>query len=173
MKLLRRSKLPTDNTEFKPLHCDRNYDLFNRKLKKLVAKTTWYDDVIEKNSPSWRSTLPKKWLGDKPVQVKVHGLKYSTLLQVPNSKGGRLIKSLARAEHRLATNTRYQVKLIEKSGKPLSKSFNKDISLKHCHREWYAVCTDSNSKGPTKCGIKSVVYSGICDLCEKNSQIIS
>ena len=93
VKLLRRSKLPTDITEFKPLHCDRNYDLFNRKLKKLVAKTMWYDDVMEKNSPSWRSTLPKEWLGDKPVQVKVHGLKYSTLLQVSNSKGGRLIKS--------------------------------------------------------------------------------
>ena len=58
------------------------------------------------------------------------------------------------------------MKLIEKSGTPLSNYFNKNISVKNCPRTWCAVCTGSEAKGPSKCGIKSVVYVGVCSICE-------
>ena len=48
--------------------------LNNRKLKKRVAKTSWYDDEMVSSKVSWRSKLPREWSGDKPDQVKIHGM---------------------------------------------------------------------------------------------------
>ena len=50
-------------------------------------------------------------------------------MQVPNSKNGRLLKMLIKAEPKMAKISKYQVKYIEKSGKQLSKMFQKDPLL--------------------------------------------
>ena len=59
-------------------------------------------------------------------------MQYTSVLMVPSSKGGVLLRELAKIEPRLAKATKYQVKLIEKSGKPLSGFFDTSISSGKC-----------------------------------------
>ena len=149
LELLKRSKLETSNSLYRPLHCDKEFDKFNRKLYKLLAKNSWYDSETVKAKTNWRQNLSKDWAGSKPVQHSVHGMRNTTSLQVPNSVNGQLLKSLAKAEPRIAKLTGYQVKMTEKSGKSLSKFFNKSFNVPKCPRICCAVFAVTEKKGPT------------------------
>ena len=113
----------------------------------------------------WRQNVPTGWQGSRQDQFKVPGMRFSSLLQVPPSKGSRLIRMLSKAEPRIAKSSNYQVKLVKKSGKPLSHFFNKNLSKSKCHRKCCAVCSYLENPKNTTCGIKSVVYLGECVLC--------
>ena len=45
----------------------------------------------------WRQHLPEGWTGDRPSQYCVPGMKFSTIMKVPSTKNGRLIKALSRS----------------------------------------------------------------------------
>ena len=170
LDIVRRSELPCDDPQFRPIHCEQSYDTYNRKLRKILAKTSWYEGDQLKPLSRWRSKLPGEWIGDKPRQVKVRGMRFSSIMQVPSSKGGQLVKLLARSEPKIAKGSGYQVKLVESSGRNLSKFFSKNLSKSSCHKAWCSVCSGSTKKGPKMCGIKSVVYIGVCELCEADHQ---
>jgi len=164
LEMLRRSKLDSNHREYKPVHCDREFDKFNRK--KLLAKTSWYDDETLKVKTNWRNNLPEAWSGSKPAQHSAQGMRYTTVLQVPNSQNGKLFRMLAHAEPRIAKLTVYQAKMTEMSGKSLSKMLSKFFNQPKCPRICCAVCSYSTRKGPTLCQLKSVVYMATCSLCD-------
>ena len=105
------------------------------------------------------------WSGCQPIQFPIRGMKYSTVMQVPSSKDGRLLKMLAKAEPRVAKICGYQVKFVERSGKQLSKLFPRDLGATDCFRMDCAVCQSNTGKGSALCQVKSVVYTGTCRLC--------
>ena len=84
---VRNSMLPNSDHKFKPLHFDKNFDKFGRKLRRYLAKSNWYDNDLNIKS-SWRNDLPVERRGAKPVQSKLPGMKFSTVIQVQNSKNG-------------------------------------------------------------------------------------
>jgi len=168
VEMLKNSLLPKHHKNDKPLHCEQDYDVFNRKLQKMVAKNSWYEASSLTKKTFWRSRLPTQWIGEKPSQRKIPGMKFSTVLKVPSTRDGRLVKALADAEYSLAKSTGYQVKMVEMSGKPLSNFFPQGMPKVQCHKAWCAVCSESSSKKPTMCGLKSVVYHGTCRLCENS-----
>ena len=106
------------------------------------------------------------WKGNAPVQVKMPGMPFTSVLQVQSSKGSKLLREIAKIEPRLAKSTGYHVKLVERSGKPLSNMFSKSISSSKCHRSDCTPCSNSQIKGSFMCKVKSVVYEGVCNLCE-------
>ena len=64
---------------------------------------TWFGRNNNKNPGRERkSKSTGRWAGRKRIQSKVNRMEYSTILQVSNSKGGRLIKRLAKMELKLA-----------------------------------------------------------------------
>ena len=129
LEMSRRSKLNANDPKFQPLHFDKEYKKCERKLSKFLAKSGWYSsDNVKSTKLNWRENLPLEWRGSKPVQKKVFGMDFSTVMQVPSTSGGRLLKALAKVEPRLAKCSEYQVKLVEKSGKPLSR-FSRKIFL--------------------------------------------
>ena len=87
LELLRNSKLPHSSQSYKPLYYDKSFKRLERTLSKFDAKSGWYTRDGQSKS-GWRSRLPVEWRGSKPLQRKVPGIPYTTLLQVPNSKGG-------------------------------------------------------------------------------------
>ena len=126
LELVRNSKLSVKSPRFKPLYNDKSFRKFERILAKFESKSGWY--AAEKLIKSeWRSKLPVEWRGSRPAQHKLPGMPFTSVLQVQNSKGGRLLKELAKIEPRLAKSTGYQVKLVEKGGRPLSHLFNKNL----------------------------------------------
>ena len=97
-EMVRCSELPEDDCNFKPLHCSSKYNVFNRKLHKMLAKTSWYDDLELVKKTRWRDQIPSGWAGSKPVQHRLKDVKFSSIMQVPNSKNGRLLSMLAKAD---------------------------------------------------------------------------
>ena len=89
-ELARLSKLPLGHSEYRPLHCPKEFDVFRRKLVKMLANTGWYEDNLISKKVGWRENLPLAWVGNKPVQHSVKGMRFSTLFMVPSRKGGRL-----------------------------------------------------------------------------------
>ena len=167
-EMKRLSELPPSHKSFKPLHSSKHHNMYNRKLHKMLQKSGWFSEskVVEKTN--WRHLIPKSWSGDKPKQFSTPGMKYTSVMYVPSTKDGRLLKMLARAEPRISKITGYQVKYIEKPGKKLSKFFSREKSENVCHREDYGVCINSDTKKPSMCQVKGVVYSGMCLSCDKD-----
>ena len=165
-ELLKLSELSEDDIKHQPLYRSKQYNSYNRKLHKLLQKSGWFSESEIVMKTKWRHIVPKGWSGCKPLQYNVPGMKYTTIMQVPSTKDSRLLKMLAKAEPRLAKISKYQVKYVEKSGKQLTKYFNKEpVSLK-CFREDCHVCRNSNSEKPSLCQVKNVVYMGVCVPCE-------
>ena len=83
--------------------------------RKILSKSGWYSSEGGGKS-NWRTSLPTEWRGSKPMQRKIPDLDFSTVMQVPSTADGRLLKGLARIEPRLAKISGYQCKLIQKGG---------------------------------------------------------
>ena len=163
--IVEKSCLAPTHKNYQPLHFDKKFKIYERKLMKYLAKTNWYSNPI-KTPSSWRSKLPPEWVGSKPIQRKVHGIEYTTVLQCPSSKDSRLVRALAKVEPRLARSTGYQVKITEQGGKPLAKMFSTNLTSGLCHRNDCGVCDNPNIKGPPLCQVKSVVYQSTCEACD-------
>ena len=100
--------------------------------------------------------MPKGWSGCKLLQYLVPGMTFSSVMHVPSSKNGSLLKMLTKAEPRLAKITGYQLKYVEKPGRNLSNMFSVEISQTKCYRSDCAVCVNSDLKKPSK--QKKVVF---------------
>ena len=122
LELVRNSERPTSHKLYKPLYYDKNYMKLERKLQKYEAKSNWYKGSAKSNL--WRSRIPANWKGGKPIQFKLPNMEYTSILQIPSSKDSKLMKEIARIEPRLAKTTGYHIKLVERSGKPLSNLFS-------------------------------------------------
>ena len=161
LEMVKVSTLDKHDPRYKPLHCDKRYNIYNRKLSKFLSKSNWYSDESIVTKTKWRQNVPSEWIGSRPAQFRVHDMPYSTLMQVPCSEDSKLFRMLAKAEPRLAKLTRYQVKYVERSGKPLKNFFSvKDFSGGRCHRLDCNVCSNSKPGKPTRCQVKGVIYEG-------------
>ena len=152
--------------------CEKSDGRLERKLAKYEEKTGWYS--TDKNAPNkffWRSNIHGEWKGSEPEKSCVPDMPYTSVLQVPRTRGGRLLREIARLEPRLAKATGYHVKLLEKSGRPLSKFFNKNTSSSKCHREDCTPCNNPNIRGSSMCMAKGVDYGGVCSLCESKHRL--
>ena len=165
LDLVEKSNLPENDKDFKPLYYGKDFNKLERKLNKYLAKSGWYQSDDSKNC-SWRSKLPFEWRGGKPIQRKVPEMNFTSVMQVPSSANGRLLKELARIEPRVAKTSKYQIKLVEKGGRQLSKMFSKDLGNVKCPRLDCVPCQNASVKGTSMCKTKSVVYESVCSLCE-------
>ena len=167
VELQRLSELGPTHPGFKTLHPYSDHDQVKRKLHKILQKTGWYNESEIIKKTRWRQNVPKGWSGSKPDQYSVPGMQFSSVMYIPSSSNGRLLKMLAKSEPRLAKITGYQIKFIEKPGRNLSNLFSKEVSETKCYRESCAVCVNSDPEKPSKCQMKGVVYFGICSLCDR------
>ena len=140
--------------------------MYRRKLQKIIQKAGWYTESELFEKTKWRQKVPKDWAGDKPYQYVVPGMKYTSVMHVPSSKDARLLRMLAKAEPRIAKITGYQLKFVEKSGKNLSNLFSREPPQMKCDRGDCAVCVNSDPRKPSRCQLKSIVYSGVCKECD-------
>ena len=100
------------------MYMSNEYREGDRQIKKYAEKMSWYDNARDYTwvKVEWRNKLRGMWKGKRPLQRGVKDMRFTTVIQVPNTKNGMLIKDLARLEPSLAQATGYNVKIIEKSG---------------------------------------------------------
>ena len=166
--MVENSRRPPTDPMYRPIHSPKEFNLFNRKLHKMLARSSWYteEQVIKKSK--WRHLIPESWSGSKPAQYCLPGMPYSTLMQVPSTRDSRLFKMLCKAEPRIAKLTGYEVKYTERSGKQLCKvlTMSPALSNARCSRNDCQVCLNTSANGPTMCNVKGVVYEAVCKQCD-------
>ena len=122
---------------------------------------------IPKKRKKWRDRLYGCWRDNSYSQRCETGMEFTTLMQVPSSEGGRLLKDLVKLESSLARITNYNVKYVEKSGIPLARMFQRVFPPKSCHWEQCPVCMHSDAKKSSKCRVANIVYEAVCLECKE------
>ena len=101
------------------MYLSKEYNQENRQIEKYMGKMTWYQsdgENYKEINGGWRRKLKGVWEGAKPVQRKVKGMEFTTVLQVPNTENSALLSGLAKKEPKIAKLSGYNVKIVEKSG---------------------------------------------------------
>ena len=159
LELKRIHNLPKSHNDYKPMYLSKEYDQEKRQLKKQMEKMTWYSDGG--TGVKWRDKLRGMWEGDKPVQRKVKGMDFTSVVQVANTEGSILLNSLAKKEPKIAKITGYNVKIVERSGIKLIRLFNRTTSPDKCNWDNCSVCME----GGKRCKQQNVVYKAECQEC--------
>ena len=108
---------------------------------------------------SWRQEIPREFYDvQKGTSKQKPKFKATTVLFVPNSNRGVLIKRLQQLEPMLSRLSGYTSTLVESAGTPLSRLFTLDLSDGRCHRTDCQVCSGFAGRGSSICKQKSVVY---------------
>ena len=145
-----------------------------RDLRKMIEKTTWYEDRDLKQEPD----QPGRVLRRNPNGVKRnHHLtpqqrlhQPAAVLFTPRTPSGKLLIQLRQAEARLQQicPSRYKrLKIVESGGVKLKKILLRDPwEGIPCDRPQCTACTGTDSR-PGTCSVRGIVYHNLCKLCEE------
>ena len=97
-------------------------------------------------------------------------MEYSTLLQVPCTRNGRLAKAMIQQETNLARMSGYNVKIIEKPGTPLARLFQRIYTPETCHWNDCPACLNCPEGKRSKCRTSNIMYEATCLLCIKEAK---
>ena len=164
---LRCDNLKIDDPRYKPMHLRKSYREPERQIEKQILKSSYYKG--SKKDQSWRKLVPTNWRFQDFGQRKSKEMEYTTVLEVPNTEDGSLLKRLAKKEPSLSKITNFQVKYIEQSGTQLANIFPRKMIPKRCDRQDCTICLlhrNSLSKGSSGCKQSNVVYRASCQTCE-------
>ena len=144
--MVAKSLLPKEHPEYIPLYLSNDYNRVNRGIAKFLRKFNWFIPGSSKSDNSWKSEIPDDL---KPKSPKLHHQPPTpqTVLFVPNSNQGILLKRLQEKEPQLMKLSGYSVSLVEASGSPLSRLFSLDLSDGRCYRADCLVCLKHTGNG--------------------------
>ena len=96
-------------------------------------------------------------------------MKFTTIVQVPNTKNAVFYDNLVREENRLAKLSGYNANFVECLGILLVRLFPTVFKHPKCHRHSCQVCKESDKKF-SNCKSRNLVYEGICKECEDEAR---
>ena len=67
-------------------------------------------------------------------------MEYTTIIQVPSTKGSELLVRLSKREPKIAKLSKYNVKIVEKSGIQLARLFDRQTNPERCNWDDCKVC---------------------------------
>ena len=174
--LVDRSLLPSDHPSYRPLYLSNDYDRVNRGIRKFLLQFNWYNPSNDPLAHDWKLQIPDYLKPESSFKGKFKQssskIPCTSVLFVPNSNNGTLIKRLEQKEPMLTRLSGFKVRLVESSGVALSRLFSIDLSDGLCHRFDCAVCRFHNGKSGSKCKKKSIVYESRCLACPKSNQVV-
>ena len=123
---VKRSALPSNHKEYKPLHLGTHWNSLGRWKSKVLGVDTWFED--KKMEKVDVTAIP---LGRKKPYPKtgkdVKDMKTSTVMFIPSSRGGILTSMLREKEDEMVRITRFRVKFQEAGGVKLARMFSTSI----------------------------------------------
>ena len=89
-----------------------------------------------------------------------------TVVFVPNTKGGMLVRKLRERENILGGLTGFRVKFQEAGGSKLASLFSTDLSKgAHCGRSPCPPCDTNEAGKRPNCRSRNVIYESACTTC--------
>ena len=139
-----------DKNGTKPLFRGRNWDAENRAKKKSYQKTNWYNKEGQKS--------------------KDERIVYKTVLFVPTTKDGILVKMLKKREEELNRFSNERIKIVEEGGTKISTLLtNNPFPVSKCNGKALERCFVCKSLGEDNpkisCRNNNVGYRLGCDTC--------
>ena len=127
-----------------------------------------YDPDQISSDKSWKNEIPQ---AGKPRKISNLARNYdqklpSTVMFVPNSNRGILLKKLEAMEPLMEKLSGYRVRLVESAGTPLSRLFILDLSDGRQPCVDCPVCEFHTGKGASRCKRKSKLYQSVCQVCK-------
>ena len=159
---VRRSQLPTGSPGYLPLYQGSNWRKNERSKEKAMKRKTWYMDGKKDNSKR-----PSQKIGNKKRKVvqKAGKIPTTTVVFVPNTKGGILVKKLKEKEDSMSDITGFRIRFQEAGGSQLKNMFNTDLAKgKHCGRTPCPPC-DGPGENKDNCRSRNLVYESCCTVC--------
>ena len=147
-----------------------------RYRKKLLNKTNWYKQKVEKSEEKVTSRFRLK---EKNVPVshehtvarrnkgEVKKFPVTTVLFVAQTPGGVLASRLREAEAKLAQVTGWKVKVVEKGGTTLKQLLHKSNPWAggYCGRENCLPCKSGDAE--SDCFKRNILYESSCTQCKE------
>ena len=153
------SRLLKTNPAYKPLYLG-SWNSQGRAKKKALQKNSWYKNKEggqKGPKPANKKKIGKGW---KPKAKQP-----SSVIFVPNTKGGILIGKLREKEEELSKLTGFRIKYQEAGGLQLRNVFSTDLAKgKHCGRKVCPPC-DQSSENRQNCRTQNILYETKCLVC--------
>ena len=133
-----------DTAGTKPMYRSRNWNKEERDLKKNNQKINWYR------------------IGQKEIE-------YKTVLFVPITKGGKLLKEMKKREEEINRNSNERIKIIEGGGVKMKDMLivKNPFPNTTCEMRKCALCKNDTEEIKIPCNTSNVGYRLICETCEE------
>ena len=134
-----------DQKGIKPLYRNRSWNLESRKLEKYDKVNNWYK-------------------GNKKSEIK-----YKSILFVPPTPGGELLRELKDREQELNKNNEFRIKIVEKGGMKVEEIMvNKNpFKTEKCTEKWCPLCSGKYGNIKIACNTSNTGYRWICKTCQQ------
>ena len=139
-----------DSNGVKPLFRNRNWNKENRQLEKKNKKRNWY-------------------------KIGTHSkIKYKSILFVPPTPGGELLRDLKQREMELNKDDNERIKMVEKGGYKIKNMLVKKnpFAKTKCHEKWCPMCPEKYGKFKLPCNTNNTGYRWICRTCQQNKNLV-
>ena len=137
--------LSDDSKGVKPLFRSRSWNREERNKEKGERKTKWYKSGLK-------------------------GIEYTSVLFVPVTKGGILVKDLTKREEEINRNSDERIKFIEMGGIKVKDMLvrKKTFPITDCEMRKCVLCkTNLQNQLKVPCNINNVGYRLVCETCEE------
>ena len=158
-----RSKLEEDHPGFQPLYPKAGWKKDLRSKEKALKRGNWFKGKDDKTETFLHETgggVKKKPFLKAGWKNKLRK-SAATVVFVPSTRGGTLVRMLMEDEDKMAEMSGFRVKYQEAGGSILANAFEKDLgSGQHCGRAACPPCQIPGERGNYK--NKNVVYESCC-----------
>ena len=128
-----------------------------------MAEHTWYKGIASEDDQE-TNTSKNRFQKDKE---KGRNISASTVMFIPSTKDGKLLKLMREREPNLVEMTGFRINYTESGGTQLARIFSTNLSVDQpCGRET-SKCRPCNSQWPKlqNCKAKNILYESSCELC--------
>ena len=162
----KKSILPSNHEEYKPLHLGTKYNTHGRWKKKMQEGRNWYKDKeIDQTIGKGKRMKVSQKAGKEKERIET-----SSVVFVPPTRGGKLVEMLKDKEDDLANITKFRIRYQEAGGTKLGLLFSTDLGAGlSCGRQDCQPCMSRDEKRPN-CRAQSILYESKCTVCNPASR---
>ena len=168
-KKVEESLLDKRDPKFKPLHQPSGRSQA-RLRKKAMARETWFRNNSSQQDSSrvGGRGIPSINLihGCQPSGIKKSKLQPSSVMFLPSTKGGMLLKKMRENEDRLVDMTGFKISYSEAGGVKLGRMFSTNLARDQPCGRGLDKCIQCNTGNQSQnCKARCVLYESCCLLC--------
>ena len=132
---VRRSELDLSSPQYCPLYQGAGWRRLGRARTKALKKKTWYRDKDNRDVLSVPQSPTKRKKKRFQKGGKGDGLCTTTVVFVPSTKGGLLLRKMIEMEETMSRITGFRIKYQEAGGSKMINLFSQDLGKRlHCDR---------------------------------------